>query len=102
MTVSLRCDHAFFLEKLAIIKCCLWLPESVARHSVKSEKHEYLGLQADLLPDETERHNARRKYRRTRRNRKCYRKPRFNNRKREKGWLAPSIRHKVEAQLLLL
>ena len=32
MTVSLRCDHAFFLEKLAIIKCCLWLPESVARH----------------------------------------------------------------------
>lgn len=70
--------------------------------SVKSEKHEYLGLQADLLPDETERHNARRKYRRTRRNRKRYRKPRFDNRKREKGWLAPSIRHKVEAQLLLL
>lgn len=31
MTVSLRCDCAFFLEKLAIIKCCLWLPESVAR-----------------------------------------------------------------------
>ena len=70
--------------------------------SVKSEKHEYLGLQADLLPDETERHNDRRKYRRTRRNRKRYRKPRSDNRKREKGWLAPSIRHKVEAQLLLL
>lgn len=33
MTVSLRCDCAFFLEKLAIIKCCLWLPESVARQT---------------------------------------------------------------------
>ena len=33
MTVSLRCDCAFFLEKLAIIKCCLRLSESVARHS---------------------------------------------------------------------
>ena len=31
MTVSLRCDCAFFLEKLAIIKCCLRLSESVAR-----------------------------------------------------------------------
>ncbi len=32
MTVSLRCGCAFFLEKLAIIKCRLSLPESVARH----------------------------------------------------------------------
>ena len=31
MIVSLRCDCAFFLEKLAIIKCCLQLPENVAR-----------------------------------------------------------------------
>ena len=39
MTVSLRCDCAFFLEKLAIIKCCLWLPESVARQTGKLDKH---------------------------------------------------------------
>ncbi|MFG6338840.1 MAG: hypothetical protein K1W31_10510, partial [Lachnospiraceae bacterium] len=32
MTVSLRCGCAFFLEKLAIIKCRLSLPENVARH----------------------------------------------------------------------
>lgn len=38
MTVSLRCDHAFFLEKLAIIKCCLWLPESVARQRKKRRR----------------------------------------------------------------
>lgn len=31
MTVSLRYDRAFFLEKSEIIKCCLRLPESVAR-----------------------------------------------------------------------
>ena len=32
MTVPLRCGCAFFLGKLVIIKCCLLLPESVARH----------------------------------------------------------------------
>jgi len=32
--VSLRCGCAFFLEKLAIIKCRLSLPESVARQSM--------------------------------------------------------------------
>lgn len=47
MTVSLRCDCAFFLEKLAIIKCCLWLPESVARHLDTTVK--YLGILDDQL-----------------------------------------------------
>lgn len=41
--------------------------------------------------------SARREARRTRRNRKTrYRKPRFNNRKKEDGWLAPSIKQKIE------
>lgn len=31
MIVSLRCDCAFFLEKLEIIMCRLWRPECVAR-----------------------------------------------------------------------
>lgn len=70
--------------------------------SVKSEKHEYLALQADTLPDEKQQHDARRMYRRNRRNRKRYRKPRFNNRKRKKGWLAPSIEHKKEIHLQLI
>lgn len=67
--------------------------------SVASDKHEYTSIQVDLLPDETEKHNDQRKYRRTRRNRKRYRKPRFDNRKKQDGWLAPSIRHKVDTQL---
>jgi hypothetical protein len=36
MIVSLRCDCAFFLEKLEIIMCRLWRPECVARHSTYS------------------------------------------------------------------
>lgn len=62
--------------------------------SVKSEKHEYLTEQIDTLTDERSRHNARRMYRSQRRNRKRYRQPRFNNRKKDKGWIAPSLEHK--------
>lgn len=43
---------------------------------------------------------ARREMRRSRRNRKTrYRKKRFDNRKREDGWLAPSVRQKIETHL---
>lgn len=72
--------------------------------SVASEKHEFVNEQYDLLPDETERHNDCRKYRRTRRNRKLrYRKARFDNRKasKQKGWLVPSVRHKMEQHVML-
>ena len=48
--------------------------------SIKSEKHEFAHAQYDMLSNEAERHNDRRKYHRTRRNRKRYRKPRFDNR----------------------
>ena len=59
--------------------------------SVKSESHEYVSAQYDTLQDEKEHHDDCRKYRRTRRNRLRYRKPRFDNRKRSEGWLAPSV-----------
>lgn len=39
MTVSLRCGCAFFLGKLVIIKCCLLLPESVARQYDRKHMH---------------------------------------------------------------
>lgn len=69
--------------------------------SIVSQKHEYVRAQFDLLKDETERHNDCRKYRRQRRNRLRYRRARFDNRKSTKpeGWLAPSIRHKMEAHI---
>lgn len=59
--------------------------------SVKSESHEYVSAQYDTLQDEKEHHDDCRKMRRARRNRLRYRKPRFDNRKRSEGWLAPSL-----------
>lgn len=61
--------------------------------SVKSEKHEYAHEQYDMLKDEKQRHDDRRKYRRQRRSRLRYRAPRSDNRtaSKKKGWLAPSL-----------
>lgn len=74
--------------------------------SVCTEKKELLSEQRDLPVMETEHHNDRRKNRRTRRNRKRYRKPRFDNRATKpvdghQKWFAPSIRHKLEIQVRL-
>ena len=69
--------------------------------SVKSQRHEFFHEERDMLSDETERHNDCRKYRKTRRNRKRYRKPRFDNRSKKDKELAPSIRHKMECQIRL-
>jgi 5-methylcytosine-specific restriction endonuclease McrA len=43
---------------------------------------------------------ARRAFRRRRRSALRYRKPRFLNRTKPEGWLAPSLRHRVETTLL--
>ena len=41
-------------------------------------------------------------YRRTRRSRLWHREPRFNNRSKPEGWLAPSIQHKLDTHLKLI
>ena len=47
--------------------------------------------------------STRRELRRSRRNRKTrYRKPRFDNRKRKDGWLAPSVQQKVDSHLTMI
>lgn len=47
--------------------------------------------------------STRREQRRTRRNRKTrYRKARFDNRKRNDGWLAPSVQNKVDTHLTVI
>lgn len=71
--------------------------------SICTEKHEYVNAQYDMLPDEVERHNDCRKYRRSRRSRLRYRKPRFSNRKgkmAEDGY-APSIRNRRDCHIRL-
>ena len=67
--------------------------------SVKSEKHEYAHVQLDPLPDEKERHDSRRMYRRQRRSRLRCRKPKSDNKSKGKGMLAPSLQHKKELHL---
>lgn len=47
--------------------------------------------------------STRRQNRRTRRNRKTrYRKPRFDNRTRKTGWLAPSVQNKIDTHLTVI
>ena len=73
--------------------------------SIKSQKHEYVNEERILLKDEVEHHNDQRKYRRTRRNKLRYRKPRWNNRKDNlicKDGFAPSIRNKRDIHINLL
>lgn len=72
--------------------------------SIKSQKHEYVNEERILLKDEVEHHNDQRKYRRTRRNKLRYRKPRWTNRKDNlicKDGFAPSIRNKRDIHINL-
>ncbi len=63
--------------------------------SVVDDSSEVFSAEVDLLQGQVDRNQERASYRRTRRGRLRYRKPRFNNRKIEKDWLAPSIQHKL-------
>ena len=68
--------------------------------SATSTKKELFAAQVELRSDVTKLLSDRRQLRRTRRYRKTrYRKPRFDNRKRKKGRLAPSVGQRVESHL---
>lgn len=70
--------------------------------SVVNEKEELLSLEADLLDGMVTRNKERKMYRNNRRGRKRHRKPRFDNRRIDKGWLAPSIQHKLDSHHRLI
>ncbi|GAB1540664.1 hypothetical protein NUACC21_33330 [Scytonema sp. NUACC21] len=65
-------------------------------YSVVNEKEELIGGEVRMLKGMSERLTERKKYRFQRRNRKRYRAPRFDNRRRKDNWLAPSIQHKLD------
>jgi hypothetical protein len=73
-----------------------------AGYSALTEREELIGGQVNLLSGMSKRITERKMYRRQRRRRKRYRAPRFDNRRRSKGWLAPSIQHKLDAHLKLI
>lgn len=71
-------------------------------YSIKTENREIISGQVTNLKGMSKRLDEKRMYRRNRRNRLRYRKPRFNNRKRKDGWLPPSIQHKQDTHVRLV
>ena len=67
--------------------------------SATSEREELFSEEIVLRKDITDLISTRREVRRTRRNRLRYRKPRFSNRRKDKGWIAPSVRQRIDAHL---
>ena len=65
--------------------------------TARTEKEELLSIDATLRNDMVKLNSERRMYRRTRRSRLWHREPRFSNRAKEKGWLAPSFQHKLDS-----
>lgn len=71
--------------------------------SAVTEQKELYAADVKLRTDIIELNSERRQYRRARKNRKTwYRQPRFDNRKKPKGWLAPSIQHKLDSHVKLI
>ena len=93
-TVQLDYDTTAYVQPIEV---CVDAGYQHIGVSVKTEARELERTQYDLLPNEKERHDDQQRYRRTRRNRLRYRKPRFDNRKHhgEVKWLAPSVENKA-------
>ena len=71
--------------------------------SAITEKKELYSAEVKLRTDMLRLNSERRQYRRARRGRKTwYRQPRFLNRKKPEGWLAPSIQHKLDSHIKLI
>ena len=67
--------------------------------SAVTDTKELISGEVKLLQGMKERIYERSMYRRNRRSRLRYRKPRWNNRYIPKEWLAPSINHKLDSHL---
>lgn len=68
--------------------------------SASTEDEELFSAEVKIRNDIVDLLSTRRQNRRTRRNRLRYRPARFNNRKKDEGWLAPGIQNKVSAHLV--
>jgi len=70
--------------------------------SAVSENKELIDGEITLRTDIPKKMEQRASYRNTRRSRLWHRPPRFLNRKKEAGWLAPSIQHKMDAHIRIV
>lgn len=67
--------------------------------SATTEQEELFSVEYKLRNDIVDLLSTRRQNRRARRNRLRYRQIRFKNRKKRKGWLAPSVQHKINSHV---
>ncbi|WP_309550697.1 RNA-guided endonuclease IscB [Clostridium sp. CM027] len=67
--------------------------------SATTDTKELICGEVKLLQGMSDRITEKAMYRRIRRDKSRYRKPRWNNRKVEKEWLAPSIQHKLDSHI---
>ena len=70
--------------------------------SAVTDKEELLSSEVTLLSGMSKRITEKAMYRKQRRQRKQHRKERFDNRRKKKGTLAPSIQHKFDTHLRLI
>lgn len=72
--------------------------------SATTKDKELYSSEVELRNDIVNLLSTRRQNRRARRSRLRYRKPRFNNRvsRKKKGWLAPSVEHKIQTHIKVI
>ncbi|MHB1696569.1 MAG: RNA-guided endonuclease IscB [bacterium] len=70
--------------------------------SAVSDGKELFSSTVELRTDIVKLLSEKRQYRRTRRNRKWHRKPRFLNRGIKKDWLAPSVQHRLDLHIKII
>jgi hypothetical protein len=76
--------------------------ENIGLSAIAGKKEVY-SAEVKLRTDIVKLNSERRQYRRARRYRNTwYRQPRFLNRKKPDGWLAPSIQHKLDSHIKLI
>ncbi|SFQ20095.1 RNA-guided endonuclease IscB [Caldicoprobacter faecalis] len=99
-TIQLLYDTTTYTQPVTV---GLDIGSKIAGVSAVTEKKEIFSAEIELRDDIKGLLLERRQYRRMRRYRKVrYRKPRFLNRARDDGWLAPSLQWKVDAHIRIV
>jgi len=75
---------------------------SIVGFSAITEKEELVSGELKLRKDVSKKILDKAMYRGLKRGKLWYRPPRFNNRTRPKGWLAPSLQHKLDTHIRLI
>ncbi|EAY30426.1 RNA-guided endonuclease IscB [Microscilla marina] len=98
-TIQLKYDSTEYVQQ-----CTLGVDLGYANvgFSVVTDSKELISGELKLLRGQKDRLLEKSQYRRIRRQRLRYRKPRFDNRKSSKPILAPSIQHKLDSQIRLV